>query len=369
MVEIFGMSTTVLAVIGAGGAGLVTFGTVVGIRKLIRMGQFAYHNSRLSTVGNPYVMKDEVLPLVELGSPDSLSKTVQSDLGPSTLPGSFRELDANVMKGFHSIVGDMVNSSPPSVAPFVKAYISRLEGEELKRLLRLVGNRKEPLFPVGRITEDVERQMLTSKDLNTAVEVLEGLSIAGRISSVMRSEDGIDLHVLDEAIDRHSLGVMESMEGLNFSSRRGARAFFDLLCDRFNVHYIIRSKNSGMERETVIKGLYANGGILGRPTLEQMVDSAGRREALSVLSGTYLEPFIKEIDQSDLTSLETALDRMMLEGVKGLSHTYGSTIGPTIRFLFSKEMELRNLRIIFQGAFSGWDTERTRKLLVLEEGS
>ncbi len=369
MVEILGMPTSVLAAIGVAGAGLVTFGAVMGIRKLIQIGQFAYQNSRLSTLGNPYVMKDEVLPLVEIRSPQTLSKSITSDLVLGLQNDTFRDVDASLIIAFHDLIGSSVEGSPVSIKPFIKAYVSRLEGDELKRILRYIGRRKDPLFPVGRIDEDLERQMLASKDLSSALEVIGGLPMAKRVSEVVKNEEKIDLFMIDDAIDRYCLDVLSSVEGVPFTSRRGIRAFYDIICDRFNIHTIMRSKRAGLDREATIRSLYHGGGILGRPILEQMVDSSGPREAISILTGTYMEPFLKEIDPTDITSVETALDRVVLEGVKGLSHSYGSSIGPTIRYLFSKEMELKNLRIIYQASFSGWDAERTKKLLVLEEAS
>ncbi len=360
------MPASVLTAVGVAGAGLITFGAVMGIRKLIQIGQFAYQNSRLSTLGNPYVMKDEVLPLVEIRSPQILSKSISSDLVQGMSNDTFRDVDASLIIAFHDLIGSMVDGSPVSIRPFLEAYVSRIEGEELKRILRYIGKRKEPLFPVGRIDEDIERQMLSSKDLLSALEVIGGLPVAKRVSEVVRNEEKIHLFKIDDAIDRYCLDVFSSIQGVPFTTRRGIRAFYDILCDRYNIHTILRSKRTDLERDATIRSLYPGGGILGRPALEQMVDSSGPREVISILSGTHMELFLKDIDPTDITSLETALDRVVLEGVKGLSHSYGSSIGPTIRYLFSKEMELKNLRIIYQASFSGWDAERTKKLLVLE---
>jgi vacuolar-type H+-ATPase subunit C/Vma6 len=367
--DILSIPTPALTAIGAAGAGMITFGAVMGIRKLIQIGQFSYHNSRLSTVGNPYVTRDEVLPLVELASPEALTKSIASDLLSVGTPETFREVDGILMRNYHGIISSMASESPDSVKPFISSYLSMVEGEELKRLMRLIGIRKEPLFPVGRITEDVERQMLSSKDLQAGLEVMEGLPVSSRIAESLRTVGKDDLPSLDEAIDRYKLDVMKDIGGAIRSVKKGSGAFFDILCDSFNVHLIMRSKKVGMERDGVMNSLYGGGGTMGRSALEQMVDSAGPKEAISLLSGSYMEPFLKEIDANDLTTVETALSRMLLEGVKGLSHSFGSTIGPTIRYLYSKEMELKNLRVLYQSAFSGWNAERTRKLLVIEEGS
>ncbi len=366
IVEMIGMYTPALITAGAVGLTLATTAVVFGVRKLIRVGQYSYHNSRLSTIGNPYVKRDELLPLVDMGSPLALSKAILSELTPGNSIETFRDVDRSLMASFHGSMNSLLDGSPDTIKPLIRSYMSHLEGEELKRLLRLLGHRKEPLFPVGWLTSDVERAILSSKDLPSVMDVLEGQPVSKRVSDLIKVEEGVDLSTVDLAMDLHSLDTLSSMNGLSMGSRKGAKAFLDILSDRYNIHNILRSKAKGSDRDEVIGSLFTNAGIIGRPQLEQMVDSSGIREALSVLSGGHLDPFFKEADISSFTTLETALDRMILEGSIGLSHSYSSNVGPTIRYMISKEMELRNLRVLFQSAFSGWEPERTKKMLVME---
>ena len=366
LLEMIDVSTPALITAGAVGLTLVTTAVVFGVRKLIRIGQYSYHNSRLSTMGNPYVRRDEVLPLVDIGSPIPLSKAITSDLSPGNSIETFGDVDRSLMASFHVSMNSLLGGSPDTIKPLIRSYMSHLEGEELKRLLRLLGHRKEPLFPIGWMTSDVERAILSSRDLPAVMEVLEGQPISKRISELLKVEEGVDLSAVDLAIDLHSLDTLSSINGLTQGSRKGTKAFLDILSDRYNIHHILRSKAKGPDRDDVIGSLFTNSGIIGRTQLEQMVDSPGIREAISVLSGGHLDPFFKEAEISSFTTLETALDRMILEGSIGLSHSYSSNVGPTIRYMISKEMELRNLRVLFQSAFSGWEPERTKKMLVME---
>ncbi len=172
--------------------------------------------------------------------------------------------------------------------------------------------------------------------------------------------------MLDMVLERYYLDRMENVEGVGMSMRRGIKAFYQILTDRYNIHSILRGKEIGLTRDEIIAILNKNAGTIGLPLLEQMIDSSGIREALSTLNGTHMEPFFKDLDGASLTEIETRLDEMILEGSIGLSHSFGTNVGPTIRYLISKEMELRNLRTVFQASFSNWTSDRARKMLVTE---
>ncbi|MFO8051359.1 MAG: V-type ATPase subunit [Thermoplasmatota archaeon] len=359
------ISGPMIAVIGVS-ATVGIAASVFGVRKLIQMGQYSYHNARLSTIGNPYVAREELLPLVDIKEPSALHKSIQGDLSPGEEPVSFREADRRLMHSFHASLDSLKKGSPDQIRPLVNSYIHIWEVEELKRLLRLVGRRKEPLYPVGFLDEDLESQFLSSRDLPQAMEVLEGWKVGDAISPLTKDEE-MGLDEIDSVLDRYVLDELVDVSDLSMGSRRGAKHFADIMIDRYNLHYIARSKVLGRTRDETRAALYTRGGTIGVPLLDQMVESATLREALSVLNGTHLEPFLKRDPDKGIDALEVNLDRMILNGSIGLSNSYVSNVGPTIRFMVSKEMEMKNLRTLYQGTFSGWSPERTRELLVMEE--
>ncbi|MGA1848824.1 MAG: V-type ATPase subunit [Thermoplasmatota archaeon] len=360
------LTLPVIAAIGSGAA-LLGAASVFGMRKIILMGQFSYHNARLSTVGNPYVTREEVLPLLDIKDPSTLLKSIQGDLSIPDDIRSFREADRVLMVSFHRVIDDMAKDTPKVISPLVRSFMVLWEVEELKRLLRLVGKRSEPLYPIGILGEDLERQFLQAQNLGQAVELLEGQRVNKAIAPLIRDSE-VDLEEIDSVMDRFVLDNFMEIEGLPLSSRRGSKAIAHLLADRYNIQLIIRSKMIGWGRDETLSHLYGRGGTVGMTHLEQMVDSSSLREALSILNGTHLEVFFKEAVEKGPAAVESGLDKMLLEGSIGLSHSYGSNVGPTIRYLVSKEMELKNIRTLVQASFAGWDHERSRNGLILEGG-
>ncbi len=64
--------------------------------------------------------------------------------------------------------------------------------------------------------------------------------------------------------------------------------------------------------------------------------------------------------------LEVALDQRFLKIVKDISTQNYISIGPTIRFLISKEFEIMNLKIIAKGIAENLSKDFIKKFLVLE---
>ena len=363
--EILPISATNAALIGAGSAAAVTAATF-GIRRLIQMGQFSYLNARLSTVGTPYVLRENVFPLSEMDSPQAIAKSLMGPIRVDDSVSTFREADASLIRSFNDEMSSLAKDSPSIVEPLVSAFMARYEAEELKRLVRSVGKREDPLYPVGSIDGDIEKAVLSSPDMKSSLEHLENHPV-GEVLDENIDREGFSLMQLDIALDRYAVNRIREVKGMPRYCRRGVRAVSDLLHDRYNLGVVIQSKALDVERERILEIVMKEAGSIGGEMLDQMIESADVKEAVNVLSGTYVEPFIKEKSQKGVTQIEVGLDRMLLSGSVALSQSFYGNVGPTIRYVIGKEMELKNLRTIFRSSFSGWDHSRTREFMIFEE--
>jgi len=359
------MGTT--AALGAAGVASVAGGTLFGLRWLVRHGQFSFHNSRLTTVGNPLLSKDELQPLMDASTPDALSKLVQGELSVQAGSVTIMDIDRDLLSSFHSSIENLSKETPKAARPVLVPFIRRYESEELKRLIRVRLRRTEPLNPVGQLTEEFENHLLASKDLATFLEVLEVHPSYSYVSPELKGGD-MDLPAVDSAIDRFSLDAFSSPSGLSGRGRKGIAELHRVLCDRYNLNIILRSLATGLDRERTLGKLLPDPGLLGRPLLESMAEASTRKEAISLLAGSYMEPFFKDLpDPRKGPDVETVLDRMLLSISGSLAQRYWSTVGPTIRFLIGKELELKNLRTLYVSKFGRWGEERTRAFLIMED--
>jgi vacuolar-type H+-ATPase subunit C/Vma6 len=99
------------------------------------------------------------------------------------------------------------------------------------------------------------------------------------------------------------------------------------------------------------------------------VDSVS--QVISCLEGTsYFEVLKDSIEQynkgGSVQILETALDGFFLKRMRDLSMENYISIGPTIRFLVSKDFEISNLKIIAKGVDERLPPELIKSFLVTE---
>ena len=94
-------------------------------------------------------------------------------------------------------------------------------------------------------------------------------------------------------------------------------------------------------------------------------------QVISELQGTsyydLLKDSIEYYNKEKTTQiLENRLDKLFLKIIKEIStHNY-STIGPTIRFLISKEYEIQNLKVIAKGVAENLSADFSKQFLVTE---
>jgi vacuolar-type H+-ATPase subunit C/Vma6 len=73
--------------------------------------------------------------------------------------------------------------------------------------------------------------------------------------------------------------------------------------------------------------------------------------------------------QNSVQVLENALDSHLLKLLEDLSTQNYVTIGPTLRFIVTKEFEIENLKIITKGVSEGLSSDIIKPLLTMEAGS
>ncbi|MDG6224190.1 MAG: V-type ATPase subunit [Candidatus Thermoplasmatota archaeon] len=361
-----GLSGLVYPAIAAGGA-LAVSGAAFGVKYMIRLGQFSYQNARLSTIGNPYITREQLMQLVEFGDADALSRSLQGSFSFNSPPRSFRDADHRLMDSFAKVIDELVKDSPSPTHPSIALLLLRYESMELKRLLRSVGSSDGPIHPIGSLRPDLEMQVLRSGGLSQAVECLEHHPLGKDISSLTRSGD-VDLSSLDMALDRAVIGYMRRVEGVPKIAKKGTIDLGDTLADAYNINMMLRLKGGSTDREKAMT-FVVPGGTIRPDRIEGMAEATTVHEAVQVLSGTTAEEHLKRSEVSGTINMDVAMDRMVLDGAVRIGQRYFSGIGPTIRHVISLEMEMRNLRTLFLASFYGWERERTISNLVLQEES
>jgi len=143
------------------------------------------------------------------------------------------------------------------------------------------------------------------------------------------------------------------------------------LIDTSNIKYILRAKQLNYDPESIKQFFLGEGQEIATWKYNEMAQLESIPQVISSLEGTsYFEPLKNAIEifhkDKSVQIFENELDNNFLKLVRNISTQNYVTIGPTIRFLVSKEFEIRNLKIIVKGIGEGLSSDFIKPLLIKE---
>jgi len=133
----------------------------------------------------------------------------------------------------------------------------------------------------------------------------------------------------------------------------------------------LRAKQIGYSEELCLNLFLSEGQEIAFWKFKELAGVEFVPQVISVLEGTsyfdVLKDAIEEYNkEKSVQVLENALDNLYLKLVKNISLKNYVTIGPTIRFLVSKEYEIKNLKAIVKGIGEGISSEIINRILIKE---
>ncbi|MFW6304672.1 MAG: V-type ATPase subunit, partial [Candidatus Saliniplasma sp.] len=260
--------------------------------------------------------------------------------------------------------------SPLETKPFVEAWLVRYDVKMAKKAIKFISRGGDPedlkndLIPVRIIDEDVIDELSSSRNLQEAVTILKETEF-GEILG--KEEWGDDFFKLDMELDIFAFEKLrKAVTNVESEQRPPVKYFFGRYTDLLNLKMIIRGIREGIEQETMKAYLLPPGRELENWKLNQMLESSNLEEALVELEGTSFEAVRKEAASKSHFEIERYLDEELLNMASEVMSQQVLTVGPLLRFLVGKEIELRNLKILVRGLKEGLDPDKIRNMLILE---
>jgi V/A-type H+-transporting ATPase subunit C len=145
------------------------------------------------------------------------------------------------------------------------------------------------------------------------------------------------------------------------------------MLDLVNIKNVLRAKQFGYDPESCKKLFIGEGREIASWKYDEISEVDSVSQVISGLEGTsYFDALKNSIEtynkDKSVQILETSLDSLFLKLVGDISTQNYVTIGPTIRFLVSKEFEIRNLKIIAKGISESLSPDNIKGFLVTEAG-
>ena len=155
------------------------------------------------------------------------------------------------------------------------------------------------------------------------------------------------------------------------NSIRAKQRFINTIIDIRNLKNILRAKHLGYEKSSIKKLLLGEGQEIAIWKLDELLEVDDVSQVISGIEGTSYFNVLKDSiekyhDEKSVQILENALDSLFLKLVGDISVKNYTSIGPTFRFLTSKEYEIQNLKVIIKGLDESLSSDIIKQYLITE---
>ncbi len=345
-----------------------------------RTGNYAYTVSRVKAK-KAQLLKDEDYNKMLMMSVPEISRYI-SESGyqkeMAELAGKLDGIDlvehatyANMAKVFSSIL----QASQGELSTMVAAYLEKWDIWNLKVILRGKSyglgaeEVREDLVPAGSLkSEDLEKLigLDNTDDILANYSKMVHVQIPQEVLNVYKTNG--NLGEIEDYLDKYHYTRL--LKSINPSSRP-TRMFQDYVrmeIDVKNLETILKLKAEGIYGEVVMKYFIPGGKQLDNKYATQLANAETIAAASSDLSQLEFYEIIKDLVESDSTSIRAVVSEMKkyeIAEAKKFSHMYPLSVVPILDYMIHKEIEVGNIRTIARGIESGLDTETIKGLLVI----
>lgn len=348
---------------------------------LLSLTSYIHSVARIKARGVLYIQYEPAFDLIQSGSvTDCLGRLKQAGyLSDVRVETSLEEIEEELLIAWSSELAQMELDAPHDAAVLFAAYHHLHELYKVKRILRLVYGRMgervmaHPSLLPRDISEDLAAKMASLTSVSECIRLM-GHTWYGKalISALPLCDAKNSLYDIEHALD--CIGFSELVSRMNLVQSYLPtlyRTFISVLIDIQNVKTLIRAKHGGWSQDDVRLCLVSGGQYLPAWQIARLNEMMSLPDLISQLAGTrfdpYLTPEMREYPTpTSLMRLDIALDRMLLDTVYRLGLEYYHSGGPLVKYLVSKEYELRNIRVILSGIAEELDAEIISRMVVFE---
>jgi len=290
------------------------------------------------------------------------------------------------LQNFIKTCEELMEMSPKDVRLLLSAFLMKFEVNCVKALLRAkqaeldVDEAMKYIMPVGRLDEARCRKTLEiSENIADVVDSLSDMEYGSVLEKAFAVyEEEKIFYLLEVALDIHVYSkIWRAIGKLRGLDKKIAKTVIGLEIDSTNVKTILRCKAMGINEDQIRRYLIPVSEVFSEKELEEAMREADMQSFINSLvrlarrsmarDYQYIFTEIQELHVTSLTTLETILDRGLVETSLRMLKRYTAffNIGLILAFLNLKWFEVRNLRAIIRGSEAGIPTDRVKKLLIL----
>ena len=335
-----------------------------GKRKL-NLGRYPYTYVRTSVMKSLLFKKEDYQKMMKMGfseiakyMQDSNYKKEINELATSHSGSDLLELALN--RNLANSYKKLLRISPNTLGMLVKAYVKRKDVEDIKTIIR------------GKLTNASQAEILNSITEAGLLDhaFLMSLLKKDSIEEVLKANRMIELSAfkdgLKELKEKNSIVAIENaMDKYYYSSlaefsktipKQGNlfRNFIQKEIDAMNMLTLFRLKKAKFNKERIKTFMVSPSGKIKMSKLADLANVEDFGELAKAFSkteyGNVVSEGIEEYKKAgSLIKLETGLYKHVLRQSMLMLHQHPLSVDVILGYMFAKEIEIRNLKIIIKG--------------------
>ncbi|MFP4050618.1 MAG: V-type ATPase subunit [Thermoplasmata archaeon] len=342
-------------------------------RVLVSIANFTYPNAKFRAHGNPFIKEENLKPLSESRNINEVYSNIREHnyYIPKEATEDINEVEKNLELDTINYIKKAYMATPNEAKPLVNAWLAKYDIKMTKRAVKAVSRGKEKeeidqkVLPVKMIDKSLKDEIMSARNMQELLAILKNTELDEVLAS---KEWENNFFELDVALDKYLYEKMrQAVMQVEAEEKSPVKYFFGRYTDILNLKIVFRGIREDINEENLKDSLLPPGRELEKWKLENMVDSSNLEEAMVELEGTSYSDLRTDSTSMSGFELEIYLDKKLLSTVSEILSQNILTVGPLIKYLVAKDLELRNLKILIRGLQEGMDSEKISSMMIMEE--
>ena len=356
---------------------IITGALAIITRSFITFAKFAYPNAKFESIGNPFIKEQQLQRYLEISDLQQFIDQLNSQKDyhlDETIPSEIQhELDQQLV----NTIQMMKQDSTKKMTYFYDAYLELIDANLLKTAFKqiLTKQQVDETLSDQAVSPRIKKhlQILSKTKPDEIQTVLKKYDYPEHIQTLVTAdEEESSSFALDAAVDKLLLSKLQAIK-VPYKCSEAKNVFIKRMIDIRTIKHLLRAKHLGYDADYCKQLLIDEGFELAGWKQEDLCNAENPTDVITKLEGTQYYPVLKKVDDqlsaknSTVQPYTDAIDQFWLHLVKNISTSYYTNIGPSLRFLEYKQLEIRNLKIITKGIAEKLPSKLISSLLITEE--
>ena len=335
--------------------------------------KFVYPNAKFEAMGNPYVEEKLLSSIINSKDLSDFKDSINTSKDYKIEGNTAYEIQESLDKVFFQTIEMMKKDSSKKMNEYYNVYLEKIDIYLIKNILKnklLQKTNKETILDKAILQNTKELiKKINDSEKEDISKILKSYGFSEEILDSTSDKD-TNFLTLDSLIDKYVINKIKEVK-VPYKCEPGKQKYVKTMIDISNIKNVLRGKQLKYDEQSCMKLFLGEGHEIASWKYKEMCEVDSVSQIISSLEGTSYYNVLKDSiedynKENSVQVLENALDCIFLKIVRDISTQNYVTIGPTIRFLTSKEFEIRNLKIIAKGVDENLPSEIINNYLIKE---